>query len=71
MKKQQSINIQLIKLEPFNFYDPRAEFIKILKQKKMLKKPYLGYPCDFHYSELGANLLANYTFKIFEEFLKR
>ena len=58
-------------LEPFNFYDPRAEFIKILKQKKMLKKPYLGYPCDFHYSELGANLLANYTFKIFEEFLKR
>ncbi len=56
--------------KPFNFYDPQKEFIEILKQKKMLKKPFLGYSCDYHYSELGAELLANYTFKNFKSFLK-
>jgi len=36
--------------------------------KIILKKPYLGYDCDAHYSSLGAKLLAKFTYNKFKEF---
>ena len=53
-----------------NFYDPKNFLTKYLNDKKILKKPYLGYECDGHYSELGAKLLSDYTFKKFVLFQK-
>ena len=52
----------------YNFYDPRLEFTKYLKDNNILKKPYLGYDCDAHYSSLGAKLLAKFTYNKFKEF---
>lgn len=52
----------------YNFYDPRLEFTKYLKDNGILKKPYLGYDCDAHYSSLGAKLLAEFTYDRFVEF---
>lgn len=49
----------------YNFFDPRQEFIVYLKNNNNLKTPYLGYNCDAHYSELGAELLAQFTLKKF------
>lgn len=49
----------------YNFFDPRQEFIAYLKNNNNLKAPYLGYNCDAHYSELGAELLAQFTLKKF------
>ena len=49
----------------YNFFDPREKFIEYLKINKGLKKPYLGYNCDPHYSELGAKLLAEFTLEKF------
>lgn len=54
-----------------NFYDPKEKFKSVLNEKKLLKEPFLGFKCDPHYSELGAELLANYTFEKFESFLKK
>ena len=52
----------------YNVFDPQQEFVKYLKVNNKLKKPYLGYSCDAHYSELGVKLLSNYSFKKFLEF---
>ena len=49
----------------YNFFDPRQDFIVYLKNNNKLKPPYLGYSCDAHYSELGAELLAQFTLKKF------
>ena len=49
----------------YNFFDPREEFIAYLKNNNNLKSPYLGYSCDAHYSELGAELLAKFTLEKF------
>lgn len=54
-----------------NFYDPKIFFIKYLSDRKMLKKPYLGYECDAHYSELGVKLLSDYSTKKFLELKKK
>ena len=52
----------------YNFFDPKPDFIAYLKDKDILKKPYLGYSCDAHYSSLGAELMAKYTLNKFIEF---
>ena len=52
----------------YNFFDPKPDFIAYLKDKDILKKPYLGYTCDGHYSSLGAELMAKYTLNKFIEF---
>lgn len=49
----------------YNFFDPRRNFIAYLKSNNKLKTPYLGYSCDAHYSELGSELLAHFTFEKF------
>mgnify|MGYP001385638378 FL=1 len=54
-----------------NYYDPKEFFIEYLNNEKMLKKPYLGYECDAHYSELGVQLLSDYTTKKFLELKKK
>ena len=54
----------------YNFFDPRQEFIAYLKNNNKLEIPYLGFNCDAHYSELGARLLAEYSFEKFNTFLK-
>ena len=53
-----------------NFYDPKEKFKSILEEKKLLKEPFLGFECDPHYSEFGAELLANYSYEKFKLFLK-
>ena len=50
-------------LKGFNLFDPREEFTQYLKNNDLFKEPYLGYNCDAHYSDLGAKLLAEYSFK--------
>lgn len=57
-------------LKGFNLFDPREEFTQYLKNNDLFKEPYLGYNCDAHYSDLGAKLLAEYSFKKFNTFLK-
>ena len=54
----------------YNMFDPQQEFIKYLKKSNQFKKPYLGYSCDAHYSELGIKLLSKYTLKKFLELKK-
>ena len=51
-----------------NFFDPKSTFITYLKDKNILKKPYLGYNCDAHYSSMGAELMAKYTLNNFIKF---
>ena len=48
------------------FYDPLEEAIEFMKKRNKYKFPYLGHECDGHYSELGAEFLADYTYKIFK-----
>jgi hypothetical protein len=69
---RKSIVIEKMKknLVSYNIFDPQQEFIKYLKANNQLKKPYLGYSCDAHYSELGVKLLSEYTFKKFLELKK-
>ena len=56
----------------YNFFDPRQEFIAYLKNNNKLEIPYLGFNFfDAHYSELGARLLAEYSFEKFNTFFKR
>ena len=55
----------------YNVFDPQQEFVKYLKVNNKLKKPYLGYVCDAHYSELGVQLLSDYTTKKFLELKKK
>ena len=55
-------------LSNYNVFDPQKEFTEYLKKNNILKKPYLGYSCDAHYSLLGVKLLSDYTFKKFVEF---
>ena len=52
-------------LKDYNFFDPSDYFISYLEDDNKLSIPYVGYTCDAHYSELGADLLAKYTFKKF------
>ena len=54
----------------YNVFDPQQEFIKYLTANNQLKKPYLGYSCDAHYSELGIKLLSKYTLEKFLELKK-
>ena len=57
-------------LSNYNVFDPQQEFTEYLKKNDKLKKPYLGYSCDAHYSLLGVKLLSEYTIKKFVEFQK-
>ena len=68
IKKNIVIDTMKKTLINYNVFDPQQEFVKYLKENNKLKKPYLGYVCDAHYSELGVKLLSNYTFKKFLEF---
>ena len=53
-------------LSKYNFfYDTFEDSIAFMKKRNKFKSPYLGHVCDGHYSELGAEFLANYTYKIF------
>lgn len=43
------------------FFDPQFEAIEYLKKINKLNYPYMGFSCDGHYSELGAEFLANFV----------
>lgn len=45
--------------------DPSIESITFLKKINKLSFPYMGYTCDGHYSELGAEFLSSYVSNIF------
>ena len=53
--------------EPTVVYDPKNESINFLKKINKLYFPFMGYTCDTHYSEVGAEFLSNY---VAQEFLK-
>lgn len=59
-----NIMIELLNKYDF-FYDPFEDSIKFMKKRNKYKFPYLGHECDRHYSELGVEFLANYSYKIF------
>ena len=54
-----------------NIYDPRNEAIIFLQNINKLKGPYMGFDCDNHYSEIGAEYLSKYVAKIFNENKKK
>ena len=51
-----------------NYFDPNAEAAEYLKKINKLEFPYMGFSCDAHYSELGAEFLANYVKEKFENY---
>ncbi len=48
------------------FYDPYNDSIEFMKNMNKYKFPFLGYECDAHYSEIGIEFLANYSYKVFK-----
>lgn len=48
------------------YFDPQINAIEYLKILNKLEPPYMGFPCDAHYSELGSEFLSDYVKKIFE-----
>jgi hypothetical protein len=51
------------------FFDPQAESIIYLKKINKLNFPYMGFSCDTHYSELGAEFMANYVKNKFVDYI--
>ena len=47
------------------FFDPQVEAVEYLKKINKLNFPYMGFSCDAHYSELGAEFLANFVINKF------
>jgi hypothetical protein len=49
-----------------NIHDPAKEAAIFLKDLNKLKRPYMGFICDGHYSEMGVEYLSKYVAKIFK-----
>ena len=65
-ERSESRNIMIKLLNKYDFfYDPMKDAIEFMKKRNKYKFPYLGHECDGHYTELGAEFLASYSYKIF------
>ena len=70
-KRSERANIMINILDKYNFFhNPFDESVNFMKNKNKYFFPYLGHVCDGHYSELGVEFLANYSYKIFNSMHK-
>ena len=66
-KKPLNLKIMTKILSKYDFfYDPYEDSIKFMKDRNKFKPNYLSHSCDTHYTDLGTEFLANYTYKIFK-----